>query len=179
MGAAPWLRFTSSGEVEVLGSLHPAPAWERELDNADLETLLDGGGVEHIAAGLCLPPRSGNPGRGLTATARSIVPDPAALTVVGGDAADPLARQQVESLLGRLPAAARDRLRLLMAGAGADGPASFAQLLASAFGCLIVAPVGRWTATPNGRVRALPDARSGREVPGEAWAEFRPLAWHG
>jgi hypothetical protein len=178
MGTAPWLRFTSSGEIEVLGSLHPAPAWKRELDSADLDTLLDEGSVEHIAAGLYLPPSPGNPG--LTATACSIIPDPAALTVVSGcDAYDRVARQGVESLVQRLPAAARDRLRLLLAGAGAGGPDSFAQLLASAFGCQVVAPVGRWTATPDGRVRALPDAGSGSRVPGQTWAEFWPAAGHG
>lgn len=175
MGWAPWLRFTSSGKVEAVGSLLPAPAWERALRNADPDAVLHEGRAECIAAGLYLLPSSGNPRRGLTSTARSIIPDPAALTVVvDGDAANGLARQDVGSLLQRLPEAARPRLRLMLAGAGAGGPDSFAQLLASAFRCQIVAPVGRWTATPDGLVRALSEASSGSQVTGEVWAEFCP-----
>jgi hypothetical protein len=175
MGAAPWLRFTSSGQVEVLGSLHPEPAWERQLAEAELDDLLDAGRAEHIAAGLYLPPSSGDPGGALTATARSIVPDPAMLTVVtSGDVSDHLARQDVESVLQRLPVAAIGGLRLLLARAGTGGPASYAQLLASSFGCVIVAPVGRWTATPDGRAMALP-AGSGTGARGETWALFSPL----
>jgi hypothetical protein len=171
-GAAPWLRYRR-GEVEVLGSLYPEPAWERGLATADLDSLPDGVVVEHTASGLCVS-GPGQPGPGLAQTARSILPDPSSVTIVAaGDAHDPEPRQAVESVLDRLPPDVTRAIRLLLSGAAAGGPESFAQLVANAAGATVTAPAGRWTATPDGRVRLLPSA----EAPGAGgrpWPKFRP-----
>ncbi|HMH91756.1 MAG TPA: hypothetical protein VK586_11820, partial [Streptosporangiaceae bacterium] len=53
-GAAPWLRFNRDGDVQVLGSLYPVPAWEWALGSADLSGLSDRLVIEHIAAGVCI-----------------------------------------------------------------------------------------------------------------------------
>lgn len=174
MGAAPWLRFTSRGDVQVLGSLYPEPGWERALAAADFARL----GVEQVAAGLCVS-RPGPGARGLTATARSIIPAPSGPVVVaGGDAGDPGVRRDVTDVLGRLPAGGVPRLRLLLTGAGAGGSDAWAQALADEFGFVIAAPAGRWTASPDGFVRALPVTGSASPAAaGEAadpWRHFQP-----
>jgi hypothetical protein len=173
MGAAPWLRFTSQGDVQALGSLYPEPGWEGALAAADFSGL----DVEQVAAGLCVG-RPGRAARGLSATARSIMPTPSGPTiVVGGDAGNSEVRQDVERALGRIPAGSLPRLRILLTGAGAGGHGSYAQLLADTFGFAVAAPVGRWTASPDGFVRALPAA--GPAGPGETadpWQYSSPRA---
>jgi hypothetical protein len=172
-GAAPWLRYSSQGEVEVLGSLYPEPAWERGLATADLENLPGDVSIEHTASGLCIS-RPGQPDGGLAATARSIVPDPFAVTIVaGGDAGDRQVRQAVESVIDRLPPAATQAVRLLLNGAAAGGPQSFAQFLADSVGAAVTAPAERWTSTPDGRVRPLSPGEI-TTAGGQPWPQFRP-----
>ena len=172
-GAAPWLRYGSQGEVRVLGSLYPEPAWERGLATADLDNLPVNVSIEHTASGLCIC-RPGQSDHSLAATARSIVPDPVAVTiVVGGDASEPQVRRSVEAVIDRLPPAATQGVRLLLNGAAAGGPQSYAQFLADSVGAPVTAPPELWTATPDGRVRSLsPDGvtASGR-LP---WPKLRP-----
>jgi len=177
-GAAPWLRFTSQGDVQVLGSLYPVPAWELGLAEADLSGLPGTLRIEHIAAGLCIC-WPGPAQRGLLATARSIIPDPSQATIViGGAVRDHDVRRDVESVLGRLPAAAARRLRILLADAGSRGQDSYAQFLADTFGGQVAAPPGRWTATPDGRVRALPSVAAGPGTPAATWQQFWPRNDH-
>ncbi|HEY2441841.1 MAG TPA: hypothetical protein VGI31_01775 [Streptosporangiaceae bacterium] len=171
VGAAPWLRFTSRGDVQALGSLYPEPRWEDALAAADFSGL----GVGQVAAGLCVG-RPGPAARGLAATARSIIPVPSGPTIVaGGDAGNSEVRRDVETLLGRMPAGTLPRLRLLLTGAGAGGHDSYAQFLADTFGLVVAAPTGRWTASPDGCVRALPAAGpAGSGGPANPWQTFSP-----
>ena len=155
-GAAPWLRFGSDGGVIVQGSLYPEPAWERALAGNAMTGLPADLVIEDVAAGLCVS-WTDTSQRGLSATARSILPDPARVTIVaGGDASAWTVRQDVSAVVGHLPAEAARSVRLLLGGAAAGGEVSFAQALADSFGCEVVAPAGKWTATPDGRLRALP-----------------------
>lgn len=171
-GAAPWLRYGSQGDVQVLGSLYPEPAWERGLATADLDNLPGGVSIEHTASGLCVG-RLGQADDALTATARSIVPDPFSVTIVaGGDARDPEVRQAVQSVIDRLPPAAVQGVRLLLNGAAAGGPQSFAQSLADSVGGAVTAPPARWTATPDGWVRLLPPPGV-TAAGGLPWPQFR------
>jgi len=176
VGAAPWLQFTQDGGTHVMGSLYPTPAWERALAETDLSGVGGGLVIEHVAAGLCVH-RPEAAERGLAATARSVIPDPARATIIASaDARTEAIRQDVETVLGRLPAAAARKLCLVLAGAGAGGQGSYAQFLADTFGTRVLAPVGRWTATPDGRLRAFP-AATGAGAPGgeaQAWHEFSP-----
>jgi hypothetical protein len=172
-GAVPWLRYGSQGEVQVLGSLYPEPAWERGLATADLDSLPGDVSIEHTASGLCVG-RLGQPDDALTTTARSIVPDPFSVTIVaGGDARDPQVRRAVQSVLDRLPPAAVEAVRLLLNGAAAGGPQSFAQSVADSVGAAVTAPPERWTATPDGRVRLLPPPGI-TAAGGLPWPQFRP-----
>ena len=179
MGAAPWLRFTHDGDVQMMGALYPEPAWERALAEADLDAAANGLIVEHVAAGLSVH-RPGPSTRGLATTARSILPDPAQATViVDADLAAGAARREVGNVLSSLPVAATRRLRLVLAGAGDMGPDSYGQFLADRLGGQVVAPVGEWTATPDGRLRACTagGAVGGTAAPGPAadgWCEFWP-----
>jgi hypothetical protein len=173
-GAAPWLQFGRDGSVSALGSVYPIPAWERALiEDVVAEPLADVI-VEDVAAGLCVY-RPGPSQRGLSATARSILPDPARVTIVAaGDARAEVVKQDVAAVLGWLPARAAVSVRLLLAFAASGGEDSYAQGLADAFECEIVAPADRWTATPDGRVRALasPGAAAGPDA--VRWRTFLP-----
>jgi hypothetical protein len=170
-GAAPWLRFTSQGDVQELGSLYPEPGWEAALAEADF----DGLDVSQVASGLCVC-RPGRAARGLTATARSIIPASSGPTlVVGGDAADSDVRRDVASVLGRIPAGTLRRLRILLTGAGAGGHDSYAQSLADTFGLVVSAPAGRWTASPDGLTRPLPEpGPAGAHGTSGQWQTFSP-----
>src|SRR5260370_30932455 len=133
-GAAPWLQFGRDGDVDVLGSLYPEPAWEQALAAADITGLATEAACEHIAAGLYVY-RPDSPQSELTATARSLLPDPATTTIViGGDAAARAARRDTEAVLRQLPAEAARSVRLLLAGAASGGADSYAQFLAHALG---------------------------------------------
>lgn len=176
VGAAPWLRFGSRRGPLTLESLYPSPTWEAGLNEMDLTGLHSALRVEHIAAGLCVY-RHGMIERGLAVTARSLVPDPSrAVIVVAGSATDQQVRQDVESVLARLPDGASRRIRLLLNDAGDGGAASHAQRLADMFDSYIMAPVGRWTATPDGRLKAhvVPASAKVSEVPADSWQEFVP-----
>jgi hypothetical protein len=173
-GAAPWLRFGQDGSVSVLGSLYPEPAWERALTETALTGLPADLVIEDVAAGVCVY-RPDASQRALSATARSLLPDPARVTIVAaGDASAESVRQDVTAVLGSLPGEAADRVRLLLAGAGAGAHDSYAQGLADAFDCEIVAPTGRWTATPDGRVRALPAPGTPAGPSAGGWQTFWP-----
>jgi hypothetical protein len=174
-GAAPWVRLTSTGGTELAGSLYPAPPWEQSLGDTELEGIPEPVRVEHVAAGLCVY-RPDRAGRGFIATARSILPDPDQLTVVvGGSADDADVRNDVEEVLKRIPVDSARHLRLLLADAGGRRGASFGQQLADGLGAQITAPVAGWTATPNGRVLALPPGGHGTPDPAAPrWAEFSP-----
>jgi hypothetical protein len=175
-GGAPWIRFTGDPPGQPMGSLYPVPGWQRALDQADLTGLAPGLTAERVTAGLCVYRRESGQheraSRGLAATARSIIPDPAQATIIAaGDADSPPARQDLEAVLERLPAQATRRLRLVLSGAGAGGDRSYAQTLADTTGSLIIAPAGAWTATPDGRLRAIP---AGRPEAADSWPRFFP-----
>jgi hypothetical protein len=175
-GAAPWLRFTRDGNVVVLGSLYPVPAWEWALGEADLGELAGRLVIEHVAAGVCIY-RPGSPAPGLTTAARSIIPDPARATIVlGDDARSEDARQDLEAVLSRLPRPAVTSLRILLSGAGSGEQDSYAQFLADTLGSQIVAPAGRWTATPEGRLRVRAEVRQATpaQPPGDGWQACWP-----
>ncbi len=173
-GAAPWLLFSRDGSVGMLGSLYPEPAWERALAESVPAEPPAGAAVEDVAAGLCVY-RPGPAQRGLIATARSILPDPARVTIVaGGDAAAGAVRQDLAAVFGGLPARAAASVRLLLAGAASGGDGSCAQALADDFDCEIVAPAARWTATPDGRVRALAATGAATGPDAGGWLTFLP-----
>jgi hypothetical protein len=172
-GAAPWLRFTSNADVRVLGSVYPTPGWERGLAQADLSEPDAEVRVERIPAGLCVC-RPGPASSSLTAAARSVIPDPALCTiVVGGDARSAEVKRDLENVLGRLPAVATARVRLLLAGAGSGGQDSYAQFLADTLGGTVIVPVGSWTVTPDGRLAVIA-AAAGARAPAGGWQECSP-----
>jgi hypothetical protein len=173
-GAAPWLRFGQDGSVSAMGSLYPEPDWERALIETALTGLPADLVIEDVAAGVCVY-RPDASQRALSATARSVLPDPARVTIVAaGEASTEAVRQDVAAVLGSLPGKAADRVRLLLAGAGEGGDDSYAQDLADSFDCEIVAPAGRWTATPDGRVRALPPPGAPAGPGAGGWKTFWP-----
>jgi hypothetical protein len=176
-GAAPWLRFTREGNVYLQESLYPTPGWWQGIAQADLSDLSETLDIEHVAAGLRLG-RPGRAERGLIATARSLIPDPARATiVVGGELRDQDDRLALESVLRRLPDGALRRLRILLSYAGSGGSESYAQYLADTFSSQISAPAQQWTATPDGRLRAYPSAGgTGPVAAGPGWLEFAPRA---
>jgi hypothetical protein len=171
-GAAPWLRFGRDKSVDMLGSLYPTPAWESALAEDGLAEPSAGVLVEDVAAGLCVY-RPGPSQRGLRATARSILPDPARITIIAGGDADAV-QHDVAQVLGGLPAGAAASVRLLLAGPAAHEVTSCAQELADGFDCEIVAPAHRWTATPDGRIRALAAPGAATRPGADAWRTFRP-----
>jgi hypothetical protein len=177
-GAAPWVRFTGDPPGQPEGPLYPVPGWQRALGQADLGGLPRGLAAERVAAGLAIyreeePGGGGNPHRGLAATARSIIPDPErACIIAAGDAGMPGARRDLEAVLERLPEAATQSLRIVLAAAGAGGGQSYAQDLARRMGSHIIAPAGGWTATPDGRLHAVPAGQRGPA----GWQEFSPHA---
>jgi hypothetical protein len=176
-GAAPWLRFTGQGNVYRKESLYPPPTWCQGIAGADLSDLSETLDIEHVAAGLCLR-WPGPAERGLIATARSLIPDPVRATiVVGGDVRNQDDRLALQSVLLRLPSGALRRLRILLSYAGSGGSESYAQYLADMFSSEISAPAQRWTATPDGRLRAYPAAGGAGPVAADgAWLEFAPRA---
>jgi hypothetical protein len=170
LGAAPWLRFTPDGDTQLQGSLYPVPGWERTLADVELDGIAGDLVLEHVAAGICLyrPVPEEN---GLAATARSLLPDPRRMSmIVSGSLPPGEAAERLPQVLRRLPMAARG-VRLVMPRAGAGGPDSLAQSLADAAGGRIVAPVGQWTATPDGRLRILGPEGRARAA---GWASFTP-----
>jgi len=174
-GVAPWIRFTGSPPGQPMGPLYPVPSWQRALGQADLSGLAPGLIAEQVAAGLAVYRKEsddrGQPQRGLAATARSIIPDPAQASIIAaGDADSPAARQDLEAVLQRLPGEATPSLRIVLSGAGAGGRQSYAQSLADAMGSRISAPTAAWTATPDGRLRAVPDGQRA----GAGWQHFSP-----
>jgi hypothetical protein len=127
-GAAPWLRFGQDGSLSALGSLYPEPAWERALAETALTGLPADLVIEDVAAGVCVC-RPEYSQRALSATARSILPDPARVTIVAaGDAGSEVVRQDVAAVLRSLPGKAAGRVRLLLSGAGSGGEDSYAPL---------------------------------------------------
>jgi hypothetical protein len=173
-GAVPWLQFGRDGTVSALGSLYPVPRWEQALAAVNITGLAAQAACEHIAAGLCVY-RPDSLQSGLTTTARSLLPDPARMTIViGGDAGAEEIRQDTEAVLRQLPAQATRSVRLALAGAGSGDADSYAQFLADAIGGEIIAPTGGWTATPDGRLRAFA-ARGQTAGPGASdWRAFVP-----
>lgn len=169
-GAAPWLRFGHDGGITPLGSLYPEPAWERELAAAGHVSQVAGLTCVHIAAGLYVyRPEAGDDE--LDGIARCLLPDPDRATiVVSGQADSAEVRQDVTAVLRELPAGVIGNMRLMLTGAGRGGARSYAQHLADTLGNEIVAPVGRWTASPDGRLRAFPGPDSGAS----AWGRFAP-----
>ena len=180
LGAAPWLRFTPDLAPQRIGSLSPAPAWERALADVDWGEIRDGLLIERIPAGLfvyrqCLSER------GLAATARSVIPDPVRATIIASTSAgSEVVRRDLETVAGLLPAAARQSLRIAVLRADPQSASSLAQSLADAVGSHVIAPAEGWTATPDGRLLARTPAESG---PGPehmrtagSWRDFFPRA---
>jgi hypothetical protein len=173
-GAAPWFRFTGHPPAQPMEPLYPAPGWQRALGEADLASLPPGLSADRVPAGLAVyreePGDRGQPYRGLSATAHSVIPDPERACVIsGGTAQSPAARQDLEAVLERLPREATRRLRIVLSGAGvaAGSEPCYAQVLAEKLRSDIIAPTGAWTATPDGRLRAAAAGAGG-------WQEFRP-----
>jgi hypothetical protein len=176
LGAAPWVRFTGTPPGQAMGPLYPTPGWERALGEVELTGLSAELVAERIPAGLCVyRPGEGHRGPsapGLAATARQILPDPVRATVIAdGAAGSEETRQAVAAVLARLTPGARQSLRVVLSGAASGGPGSYAQHLADALGGEIIAPTGGWTATPDGRLRAI-RAESGAQPDG--WRTFLP-----
>jgi hypothetical protein len=175
MGAAPWLRFSPAGATQLMGSLYPEPGWERALAGMALAAP-PGLVVEQVAAGLSLY-RQDHAASSLAATARSLIPDPARATIiVDGDAMSAEVRRDLDTIIGRLPAAARRSLRIALTAAARGGQESYAQSLADTFESAIVAPSGTWTATPDGRLlaRSASGAARGSRSEASGWREFSP-----
>jgi hypothetical protein len=174
-GAAPWVRFTGNPPAQPMGPLYPVPGWQRALEQANLTGLPDGLFAERVAAGLCVY-RQDATGRepahhGLAATARSLLPDPERADVIAaGDASDAGARHDLETVLTRLPARATRGVRIVLSGAGAGGQGSYAQALSDTMGSRVIAPTGAWTATPDGRLRAVAAGHPGTSD----WQVFSP-----
>jgi hypothetical protein len=174
-GAAPWVRFTGNPPAQPMGPLYPVPGWQRALDHANLAGLPDGLFAERVAAGLCVYHQDAT-GResaqqGLAATARSLLPDPERPVVIAaGDTSDPGARHDLETVLGCLPARATRGMRIVLSGAGAGGQDSYAQALSDTLGSQVIAPTGAWTATPDGRLRAVAAGQPGAAE----WQVFFP-----
>jgi hypothetical protein len=152
-GAMPWLRFAGDAPTQVLGSVYPAPEWESKLAEADLSGLLSGLADEF---------RVDHIAAGLCLYR----PGPAEHTLV-------LTARTV------IPDVAR---ATIVVGAGSGGADAYARFLAETFGIAVIAPAGRWTATPDGRLRAIPPAGAvSRSAAGESagaladgWREFWP-----
>jgi hypothetical protein len=176
LGAAPWVRFTGDPPGQPMGPLYPVPAWDRALAAADLTRLAAGVIAERVPAGLCVYRASGTgPGRsgqGLAATARRILPDPVRVSVIAdGTATSAEDRRALETVLGRLLPEAMLSLRIVLSDAAEGGEDSYAQYLADSLGGPVIAPTGMWTATPDGRLRAMGmDPAGGADT----WREFLP-----
>jgi hypothetical protein len=173
MGAAPWVRFSSAGAVQLMGSLYPEPDWERSLAEVSLAAPA-GLVIEQVAAGLGLY-REDDSASDLAAIARRLIPDPARVTiVVGGDATSVAARQDLEAVIGQLPPDARRSLRIAATAFGDGGPRSYAQSLADRFDSLVVAPAGEWMAAPDGKLLARSASDGERGALADGWREFSP-----
>jgi hypothetical protein len=169
-GAAPWLRFGRDGGIAALGSLYPEPAWERGLAAAEYDDQPDGVVCEHIAAGLYVY-RPGAHDATLDTLAYGLLPYPDRVTiVVSGDVGSGDLRRDVTAVLRQLPSEAIRSMRLMLTGAGTGGSDSYAQYLADTLRSEIIAPVGRWTATSDGRLRAF--GAPGTDA--SAWRRFTP-----
>jgi hypothetical protein len=178
LGAAPWVRFTGTPPGQAMGPLYPTPGWELALSEVDLTGLPADLVAERIPAGLCVyRAGQGRPGQsapGLAATARRVLPDPVRATVIAdGTAGNEESRQAVEAVLGRLAPGARQSLRVVLSGAAGGGPDCYAQHLADALRGEMIAPTGGWTATPDGRLRAI---RAESAAQPDGWRTFLPAA---
>ncbi|MGW1230816.1 hypothetical protein ACWD49_36335, partial [Streptomyces sp. NPDC002530] len=111
-----WWRFAPGAEPVALGARIPAPRWQRALARVPLGELGDCT-VHQIPAGLLLRHgRPAAPGPGDPAFALAVHPDrPTVLVGAAGPGHD--LAEDVATLLARLPADLRDRVRLAPGGA--------------------------------------------------------------
>ncbi|WP_405699277.1 hypothetical protein OG209_08465 [Streptomyces sp. NBC_01383] len=116
--AGGWWRFAPGAEPVALGARIPAPRWQRALARVPLGELGDHT-VRQIPAGLLLHPTgAAAPRPGDLAFALAVHPDRLTVLVNGADSRNDLA-EDLATLLARLPAELRDRVRLAP-GAGHD-----------------------------------------------------------
>ncbi|MEU2249198.1 hypothetical protein [Streptomyces sp. NPDC019224] len=113
--AGGWWRFAPGTEPVALGARVPAPHWQRALARVPLGDL-GACAVHQIPAGLLLT-RAGAavPGPGHAAFALAVHPERLTVLVAGAGARPDIA-EDLATLLARLPARLRDRVRLAPAG---------------------------------------------------------------
>ncbi|MFD6529597.1 hypothetical protein [Streptomyces sp. NPDC060184] len=113
--AGGWWRFAPGTEPVALGARLPAPHWQRALTRVPLGELGDHT-VRQIPAGLLLHPvGAAAPRPGDLAFALAVHPDRLTVLVDGAESLDDLA-EDLATLLARLPAELRDRVRLAPGG---------------------------------------------------------------
>ncbi|MGW1464411.1 hypothetical protein ACWCPT_08680 [Streptomyces sp. NPDC002308] len=113
--AGGWWRFAPGTEPVALGARVPAPHWQRALARVPLGELGDHT-VRQIPAGLLLHPTGAAvPRPGDLAFALAVHPDRLTVLVNGAESRDDLA-EDLATLLARLPAELRDRVRLAPGG---------------------------------------------------------------
>ncbi|WP_328723106.1 hypothetical protein OHT52_28830 [Streptomyces sp. NBC_00247] len=113
--AGGWWRFAPGTEPVALGARIPAPHWQRALARVPLGELGDHT-VRQIPAGLLLHPTGAAvPRPGDLAFALAVHPDRLTVLVNGAESRDDLA-EDLATLLARLPAELRDRVRLAPGG---------------------------------------------------------------
>ncbi|MEU1085985.1 hypothetical protein ABZ401_03980 [Streptomyces sp. NPDC005892] len=113
--AGGWWRFAPGAEPVALGARLPAPRWQRALARVPLGELGDHT-VRQIPAGLLLHPTgTAAPRPGDLAFALAVHPDRLTVLVNGAESRNDLA-EDLATLLARLPAELRDRVRLAPGG---------------------------------------------------------------
>ncbi|MFJ2419902.1 hypothetical protein [Streptomyces brevispora] len=144
--AGGWWRFAPGAEPVALGARIPAPRWQRTLARVPLGELGDHT-VRQIPAGLLLHPRgAAAPHPGDLAFALAVNPDRLTVLVSGADTRHDVA-EDLATLLARLPAELRDRVRL--APGGGHDLLPVAQRVADLLGTEVEVCTGLPLSVPN------------------------------
>uniref|UniRef100_A0AAU2VKS1 Uncharacterized protein n=1 Tax=Streptomyces sp. NBC_00008 TaxID=2903610 RepID=A0AAU2VKS1_9ACTN len=144
--AGGWWRFAPGAEPVALGARIPAPRWQRALARVPLGEL-GHHTVRQIPAGLLLHPTgTAAPRPGDLAFALAVHPDRLTVLVNGADSPNDLA-EDLATLLARLPAELRDRVRL--APGGGPDPLPVAQRVADLLGTEVEVCTGLPLSAPN------------------------------
>ncbi|MFJ6462707.1 hypothetical protein ACIQM0_16975 [Streptomyces sp. NPDC091387] len=144
--AGGWWRFAPGAEPLALGARIPAPRWQRALARVPLGELGDHT-VRQIPAGLLLHPTgAAAPRPGDLAFALAVHPDRLTVLVNGADSRNDLA-EDLATLLARLPAELRDRVRL--APGGGNDLLPVAQRVADLLGTEVEVCTGLPLSVPN------------------------------
>ncbi|MBO0916399.1 hypothetical protein [Streptomyces laculatispora] len=144
--AGGWWRFAPGAEPVALGARIPAPRWQRALARVPLGELGDHT-VRQIPAGLLLHPRgTAAPHPGDLAFALAVHPDRLTVLVSGAESRNDLV-EDLATLLARLPAELRDRVRL--APGGGHDLLPVAQRVADLLGTEVEVCTGLPLSVPN------------------------------